>query len=209
VSYSLKNGNILLASHNKGKLDELHNLLDGKVANLSSALDHDLDEPEETGTTFIDNAILKAKDCLAQIQKIGHQDIICIADDRGFSVDALGCAPGVYSARWAERTGHEGRDFNYAMQRVYDEWQKTDPSNDKSAFISVIAVAFPDGHIETFDGRVTGAITWPARGEKGFGYDPIFSPDGYSETFAEMSFKQKQTMSHRAIALQKMMVALL
>lgn len=208
-SHSLKDRAILLASHNKGKLEELHDLLGGKVATLSSALDYNLSEPEETETTFIGNAELKALDSLNQMKKLGHDDVVCIADDSGFSVDALNGAPGVYSARWAERDGHEGRDFIHAMTRVYEEWQKTAPHNDQASFISVIAVAFPDGHVEVFEGEIKGKITWPARGSKGFGYDPIFTPEGETRTFAEMSFAEKQTLSHRAIALKKMMDALL
>lgn len=200
---------LLLASHNKGKLAELQDLMAGKVKYIESALDYNLDEPEETGTTFIDNAILKATDCLQQMHAQGHYDVICLADDSGFSVEALGGAPGVYSARWAENDTHEGRDFAYAMQRVYDEWQASDdPENDKAAFISVIAAAFPDGHTETFEGRIDGHMVWPPRGERGFGYDPIFVPEGYSKTFAEMTLAEKQSMSHRAVALRAMMAAL-
>jgi len=199
---------LLLASHNKGKLVELQDLLGDKVPHIFSALDYNLDEPEETGTTFVDNAVLKAKDCLGQMQTLGHFDMVCIADDSGFSVEALGGDPGVYSARWAESDQHEGRNFNYAMQRVYDAWQKADPDNDNAFFISVIAVAFPDGHVETFEGRIEGQIIWPARGDKGFGYDPMFQPHGYTQSFAQMTFAEKQTMSHRALALHKMVTAL-
>lgn len=209
ASLSLKNAKILLASQNKGKLEELKDLMDGKAQELFLASDFDLYDPEETGTTFVENAIIKASECQEQMQAKGHKDIICLADDSGFSVEALGGAPGVYSARWAESESHEGRDFIYAMQKVYDKWQETAPNNSKAAFISVIAVAFPDGSVKTYEGSVDGDIVWPARGKKGFGYDPMFQPEGYDKTFAEMDFTEKQSMSHRARALAKMAEELL
>lgn len=206
---SLKDAKLLLASQNQGKLLELKDLLSDKVQKFYLASEFNLYDPEETGATFTENAIIKATGCLAQLKDKGYQDIICLADDSGFSVDALDGAPGVYSARWAESKNHKGRDFAYAMQKIYDEWQKQDSRNNKAAFISVIAVAFPDGNVKTYEGRIDGIITYPARGDKGFGYDPIFQPAGYNKTFAEMKLTEKQSMSHRARALQKMTEELL
>jgi XTP/dITP diphosphohydrolase len=131
-----------------------------------------------------------------------HSGLPALADDSGLSVDALNGDPGVYSARWAG----EPRDFNMAMQKVHHALGDSD--NRKAAFISVLALCWPDGHIETFEGRVEGNICWPPRGDGGFGYDPIFVPNGHDKTFGELSFESKQAMSHRANALNAMMQAI-
>jgi XTP/dITP diphosphohydrolase len=182
---------LVLATHNKGKVKELSALLDGLVAEIKTAEDLRLKEPPEYGTTFIENAKMKA---VTAMQTCGYP---CLADDSGLSVNALGGEPGVYSADWA---GHP-RDFKMAMQMVHD---KMGDAADKGAhFTSVLALAYPDGRVETFEGRVDGALCWPPRGLEGFGYDPMFVPVGHTKTFGEMTLEEKQDLSHRAIATQK------
>ena len=187
---------ILLASHNKGKLFEFGEALKPKGFEVISALDLDLDEPEETENTFEGNALLKAKAATKNL------DIPVIADDSGLAVDALNGDPGIYSARWAYKDGSSERDFDYAMNRV---WQGIkDQDNHAVKFVAVIAVIWPDGKEKTYRGEVEGKIIWPARGEKGFGYDPIFQPNGYDKTFAEDP-ELKKICSHRHKAIEKML----
>ncbi len=174
---------------------EISDLLAPYVGRFSSAGDLGLPEPEETGTTFTDNAILKAQ---AAAQAGGQ---IALADDSGLCVDALGGEPGVYSARWA---GPE-KDFGKAMKAVHDKLGAD--SGRRAAFVSVLALAWPDGHVETVEGRCEGQIIWPPRGEEGFGYDPCFMPDGYDLTFAEMDLAAKQAISHRARAFEALVAA--
>lgn len=183
---------IVIASHNKGKVREIADLLRPYAARFYSAAELGLDEPEETGLTFIDNALLKAR---AAAQASGK---LALADDSGLAVNALNGDPGIYSARWAGQP----RDFNKAMQKVHEALG--DNSNRSAAFICVLALAWPDGREEVFEGRVDGDIIWPPRGEKGFGYDPIFVASGMDKTFAEIEPQEKHAISHRADAFHKL-----
>jgi len=179
---------LVVATHNPGKLREISALVAPWGLQAVSAGELGLPEPEETGVTFAENALLKAN---AAAQAGG---VPALADDSGLSVAALGGDPGVYSARWA---GPE-RDFAAAMARIA---AALDGAQDRSAtFVCVLALAWPDGRAEVFEGRVDGTIVWPARGTHGFGYDPIFLPVGARETFGEMDPAAKQAMSHRAQA---------
>ncbi len=181
---------LLIATHNKGKAKEIAALLKRYVRKFYTASDLGLPEPEETGVTFAENAKIKA---LSAARISGK---VALADDSGLAVNALGLAPGVYSARWAG----EDRDFEKAMQKVHETLAD---SLDRSAyFMCVLAIGWPDGHTEFFEGRIDGKIVWPMRGNNGFGYDPIFQPDGYDITFGEMEPEEKRKISHRAIAFE-------
>ncbi|MGN7438772.1 MAG: RdgB/HAM1 family non-canonical purine NTP pyrophosphatase [Alcanivorax sp.] len=181
---------LLIATHNKGKAREIAELLQPYVSKFCTAGDLNLPEPEETGDTFQANAILKAKAAALASGKV------CLADDSGLAVNALNGDPGIFSARW----GGPEKDFNLAMHKVHEA---LGDNPDRSAyFVCVLAMAWPDGHTETFEGRVNGAIIWPMRGEKGFGYDPVFQADGYDVTFAEMNPVDKHAISHRANAFE-------
>lgn len=183
---------LVLASHNKGKLREFEKLLEGLVGEIKSAGELGLIEPEETGATFIENATMKA------ITAMKATGLPCLSDDSGMSVNALNGDPGVYSADWA---GPE-KDFQKAMALVH---QKLGDSHDRSAFFtSVLVLAYPDGRTQVFEGRVNGVIAWPPRGKKGFGYDPMFVPDGYGQTYAEMDASIKNGLSHRTEAVNKL-----
>jgi len=184
---------LVVASHNPGKVREIGDLLRPfGLARVVSAGDLNLPEPEETGSTFIANATLKA--CAAAAAS-GHP---ALADDSGLEVTALDGAPGIYSARWAG----PGKDFAVAMERVQTE---LGDSADRSAnFTCALCLAWPDGHTETFEGRVFGTLVWPPRGEKGFGYDPVFQADGHAITFAEMDPADKHAISHRAEAFRQL-----
>ena len=189
---------LVIATHNAGKAREISDLLAPYASKFYTADDLDLPEPEETEKTFIGNAELKA---LAAAKASGK---IALADDSGLAVNALGGDPGIYSARWAV-TENGTRDFNYAMDKVRDA---LDGVTDRSAaFICVLSMAWPDGHVESFEGRVEGVLEFPPRGEKGFGYDPIFVPNGYDVTFAEMEPQNKHAISHRADAFEKFVAA--
>ena len=179
---------LLIATHNNGKAREISALLAPYVKTFVTAGDLDLPEPEETGKTFAENAVLKAQ---AAAQASGR---VSLADDSGLAVNALNGDPGIYSARW----GGPEKDFNLAMQKVHKALGDT---QDRSAyFVCVLALGWPDGHSEVFEGRVNGTIIWPMRGDKGFGYDPVFQADGYDITFAEMEPSDKHAISHRANA---------
>ena len=179
---------LLIATHNNGKAREISELLAPYVKTFVTAGDLDLPEPEETGKTFAENAILKAQ---AAAQASGR---VSLADDSGLAVNALNGDPGIDSARW----GGPEKDFNLAMQKVHEALGGTE---DRSAyFVCVLALGWPDGHSEVFEGRVNGTIIWPMRGDKGFGYDPVFQADGYDITFAEMAPSDKHAISHRANA---------
>lgn len=183
---------LVIASHNKGKLREIADLLRPYVAEFVSAGELGLPEPEETGSTFRANAELKA---LAAATGSGRA---ALADDSGLAVAALGGRPGIYSARWAG----PGKDFRVAMGRVETE---LGPAADRSAhFVCALSLAWPDGHVETVEGTVHGTLVWPPRGERGFGYDPVFLPDGHAETFGEMEPAAKHAMSHRARAFARL-----
>jgi XTP/dITP diphosphohydrolase len=196
-------GRLVAATHNRGKLSEIRELLRPYGVEPVGAAELGLDEPEETGATFRDNAALKAE---AAARASG---IVAIADDSGLCVEALNDAPGIYSARWAG----EGRDFSAAMARVERELKaRAAPPPWRASFVSVLALAWPDGGLETFEGRVDGALVFPPRGTAGFGYDPIFLPDGHDRTFGEMGPEEKHgippdgslALSHRARAFQKL-----
>ena len=180
----------MLATHNPGKVVELAELLGPHGLEVVSAGDLGLAEPEETGATFIENAELKA---LAAAKAAG---LPAIADDSGLCVDALGGAPGIYSARWAG----PGKDFAVAMKRVRDE---LDLEAQRTAhFICALSLAWPDGHVESVEGRVDGTLTWPPRGTNGFGYDPIFVMDGKERSYGEISRAEKEADNHRARAFR-------
>ncbi len=183
---------LVLATHNAGKIAEIAGYLSDYVEKVSGAGALGLPEPEETGTTFAENAILKAR---AAAKASG---LPALADDSGLCVYALDGAPGIYSARWAG----PDKDFPMAMQRVHDELG--DSPNRRAAFVCVLALAQPGGAVETFEGRIEGAICWPVRGGGGFGYDPFFVPEGESRTFGEMPPEEKRAMSHRAKALDSL-----
>mgnify|MGYP006435259121 CR=1 FL=1 len=185
-------GALIIASHNQGKVREIGLLLAPFGAAVTSAAERGLAEPEETGTTFIDNAILKAK---AATIATG---VPALADDSGLGADALGGAPGIYSARWA---GPE-KDFGAAMEKLQIELGASE--NRGAAFVSALALAWPDGHVETTEGRVQGTLVWPPRGNRGFGYCPMFVPDGGAQTFGEMEASAKEAVSHRTLAFEKL-----
>jgi XTP/dITP diphosphohydrolase len=188
---------LVLASHNKGKLREIAELLAPFGINVSSAGDHGLDEPDETEDTFAGNARIKAH---YAAQKTG---LPALSDDSGISVDALDGAPGVYTADWAETPS--GRDFSMAMEKTWNLLEeKNAPTPRTAAFNCTLCLAWPDGHDELFVGKVDGQVVWPMRGENGFGYDPIFVPNGYDITFGEMDPAKKHAMSHRADAFAKL-----
>lgn len=188
---------LVIASHNEGKVREIADLLNDFGVEVVSAGDLGLAEPEETGAAFTENALLKAHAAAR------GANLPALADDSGLAVHALGGAPGIHSARWAE-TPH-GCDFAVAMERVEKELGN---ARDRSAhFVCVLALAWPDGHAECFEGRVDGALVWPPRGDRGFGYDPVFLPDGYEITFAEMEPAAKHAISHRADAFRQLVDA--
>jgi XTP/dITP diphosphohydrolase len=184
----LEPGRLVMATHNPGKVVELAELLGPHGLDVVSAGELGLAEPEETGLTFVANAELKA---LAAATASG---LPALADDSGLCVDALGGAPGIYSARWAG----PGKDFSVAMRRVRDEMPATAP--DTAHFICALSLAWPDGHTETVEGRVDGRIVWPPRGANGFGFDPIFLMDGKAQTYGEMARSEKEADNHRARA---------
>lgn len=184
---------LLLASHNKGKVREISALLAPFNVEVISASELDLEEPEETEKTFIGNALLKAR---AGAKASG---LVTLSDDSGLEVFALNGAPGIYSARWAG----ENKDFNFAMQRVENELLAKNTKDYSARFVCVLALVYPDGREETFEGFVNGNLTFPPKGDKGFGYDPIFIANGETETFGEMDPNKKHAMSHRAMAFAK------
>jgi len=190
-------GPLIVATHNKGKLKEIIELLAPYGAEVSSAGERGLPEPEETGLTFIANAELKA---LAAASTSGFP---ALADDSGLAVAALEGAPGIYSARWA---GPE-KDFTAAMKLVETKLAAFGNGDRRAAFVSALTLAWPDGHVESFEGRIEGTLTFPPRGDKGFGYDPIFVPEGHTETFGELDAAVKKEISHRARAFRQLVEA--
>ena len=188
---------LVVASHNEGKVREIRDLLTPFGLELSSAGELFLQEPEETGETFRANAELKA---LAAAKASGHP---ALADDSGLCVDALNGQPGIYSARWA---GPQ-KDFDFAMEKIRLGLVEEGTLDTWAHFICGLALAWPDGHVEYFEGRVDGELTWPPRGLNGFGYDPMFVPDGYEETFGEMDPDKKHGLSHRADAFRQLVDA--
>lgn len=195
-------GKLVIATHNAGKLKEISALLQPYGVECLSAGSLGLPEPEETGTTFAQNALLKAR---AAAEGSG---IVSLADDSGLSVAALDGRPGVYTADWAERQwfeGDPGRDWYMAMGKVEGMLSERGPDIDRSAaFHCVLAIAWPDGEHAIYEGTCPGALTWPPRGELGFGYDPVFVPQGRDRTFAQIDPEEKHAISHRADAFAKL-----
>jgi XTP/dITP diphosphohydrolase len=197
-------GQLVIATHNSGKLAEMRELLSPHGVTAISASELGLPEPEETGDSFAANAKLKAV-AAADVAKLP-----AFADDSGLVVNALDGAPGIYSARWAGPS----KDFNAAMSRIerlLEERGANEPAQRKAHFVSALCVAWPDGHIEEVEARVDGTLVWPPRGSAGFGYDPMFLPDGHDRTFGEMSSIEKhglpplgKGLSHRARAFVKL-----
>jgi XTP/dITP diphosphohydrolase len=197
-------GRVVIATHNPGKLAEMRELLAPHGVEALSAGELDLPEPEETGRTFLENAHIKA----AAAAKVAQ--LPALADDSGLTVDALGGEPGIYSARWAG----PDKDFARAMRVIDEKLQligANTPDKRRGAFVAALCVVWPDGHEEAIEGRVEGTLVWPPRGTKGFGYDPMFLPDGHSRTFGEMTSEEKHGLpprgmglSHRARAFLKL-----
>ena len=188
---------LVLASHNSGKLEEIRLLLAPFPVAVISAKELGLPVPEETESTFAGNATLKA---LAAAKATG---LPALADDSGLEVEALRGAPGVHTADWAETPA--GRDFVLAMTKVWERLEATRAAFPRRAkFCSTLALAWPDGHVEVFAGQIAGQIVWPMRGGVGHGYDPIFRPEGFNQTFGEMPPAQKNAISHRAVAFKKL-----
>jgi len=181
---------LVIASHNPGKVTEIAALVQPFGVEVVSAATLGLDEPEETGSSFAENAALKAHAAASA------SGVPALADDSGLVVPALGGDPGIYSARWAG----PAKDFGLAMAKVEEALKgKTDR---RAYFVCALAIAWPDGHVEIFEGEVHGTIVWPPRGTRGFGYDPVFLPDGRDRTFGEMDPDDKQAISHRARAFR-------
>jgi len=198
VSRKLAPGRLVIASHNPGKVCEIADLLRPHGMDVISAGELGLPEPDETEATFIGNAALKAR---AAAQASG---LPALADDSGLVVDALGGAPGIYSARWAG----PDKDFALAMRTVEDVLIEQGADTPRTAhFTCALSLAWPDGDAESFVGRVNGTLVWPPRGNKGFGYDPMFQPAGFDLTFGEMDPYRKHAMSHRAHAFKKLLAA--
>jgi len=186
---------LVVASHNPGKVREIKALLGPHGIEAISAGSLGLPEPEETGLTFAANAQIKA---LASAKASRHA---ALADDSGLCVDALDGAPGIYSARWAGPT----KDFRIAMNRIHDELRHKGLSTRAAKFVCALCVALPNGEHQTFEGEVHGHLSFPPRGERGFGYDPIFVANGMEESFAEIDPAKKHAMSHRARAFEKLL----
>jgi XTP/dITP diphosphohydrolase len=206
VSHRRLTGKVVIATHNPGKLTELRDLLAPHGVEAVSAGELGLPEPEETGSTFIENARIKAR---AATQATG---LPAFADDSGLAVDALGGEPGIYSARWAGAD----KNFTRAMQTIENKLSELKTSNRAAQFVAALCIAWPDGHMEDFEARVDGTLVWPPRGDQGFGYDPIFLPNGFDRTFGEMSADEKhglpprgKGLSHRARAFVQLAQACL
>ncbi len=188
---------LLVATHNAGKLKEMREIFGAMGIAVVGAADHNLPEPDETEDTFVGNARIKAH---AAARATG---LPALADDSGIEVEALGGAPGVHTADWAETPN--GRDFMMAMTKTHDLLEEMGaPHPWRARFRATLVLAWPDGHDEVFDGHVSGQLVWPPRGREGHGYDPIFQPEGYDVTFAEMPWAEKNAISHRARAIKSM-----
>lgn len=188
---------ILIATHNAGKLKEMEQLFKPFGVDVVGAASMNLAEPEETETTFIGNARIKARAAVAAT------GLPALADDSGIEVEALDNQPGVYTADWAETP--DGRDFIMAMTKTHDLLEAKNAAHPRRArFCATLVLAWPDGHDEVFAGKVNGTLVWPMRGEVGHGYDPMFQPDGHNLTFAEMASAEKNAISHRADAFSKL-----
>ena len=191
---------LVVASHNPGKVREIGDLLAPLGVNAVSAGELNLPEPEETETTFSGNAQLKA------VTAARGSGLPALAEDSGLAVDALDGAPGIYSARWAGPT----KDFSLAMEKVEEALAgkgASTPQARRAHFICSLCLAWPDGHFECFEGRVSGELVWPPRGANGFGYDPVFLADGHEITFGEMDPEAKHAISHRADAFAKLLAS--
>ncbi|MFG1282803.1 RdgB/HAM1 family non-canonical purine NTP pyrophosphatase [Xanthobacter autotrophicus] len=209
MDHRILKGRLVVATHNPGKLIEMRMLLAPHGVEAVSAGELGLTEPEETEQTFSGNARLKAQAAANAAQ------LPAFADDSGLVIDALGGAPGIHTARWAG----PDRDFEMAMEKVQAELEKVGaiaPEQRRARFVSALCLAWPDGHVEEFEGVVEGTLVWPPRGAKGFGYDPMFVPEDYPKTFAEMTADEKHSMppkgfglSHRARAFLKLSQACL
>ena len=204
-------GTLVIASHNEGKVREIAALLEGRGLQVVSAASLDLPEPEETGTTFVMNAELKAR-AAADLSGLP-----ALADDSGLCVDALGGDPGIFSARWGMADpglpgvdpvpAFDGRDFALAMRRVTDKLDAMPDAPRDAHFVCALALAWPDGHVEWFEGRVDGTLVWPPRGDLGHGYDPIFQPIGSDLTFGQIAEEEKNAISHRGDAFRQLVAA--
>jgi len=194
---------LVIATHNPGKLREIAELIEPLGIACVGAEDLGLPEPEEIGNTFLDNADLKAREAA------DLSGLPALSDDSGMCVDALHGLPGIFSARWAE-DGDGNRDWMRAMERVWTRLEAAGPDASRDAhFACALSLAWPnDGQIEGFEGRVDGTLVWPPRGDKGFGYDPMFVPAGHERTFGELDPAEKHTISHRARAFEKLLAAL-
>ena len=188
---------LLVASHNAGKVREIGELLAPYHIDVVSAATLGLPEPEETGDSFVANAELKAR---AAATRSG---LVALADDSGLVVEALEGAPGIYSARW----GGPAKDFSLAMRKVHEALEAKNTINRRAHFACALSLAWPDGHTISFEGQVHGSIVWPPRGDRGFGYDPIFVADGHDITFGEMDPAEKHKISHRAAAFRQLIEA--
>ena len=199
-------GKLVIASHNAGKLREIRALLEPFGIEPISAGELGLAEPAETEDSFAGNALIKAR-----ASALGS-GLPALSDDSGLMVNALGGAPGVYTADWAEKQSYEGgpgRDWYIAMGKVEGKLAELGEDVDRSAhFVCTLALVWPDGEEAVFEGRVSGTLVWPPRGTQGFGYDPVFQPLGHSITFGEMEPAAKHAMSHRAVAFEKLVAAL-
>jgi XTP/dITP diphosphohydrolase len=203
------NGKLVIATHNPGKLAEMRELLAPYGIDAISAGELKLAEPEETGMSFRENARIKAETAAKA------SGLPAFSDDSGLAVDALDGAPGIYSARWAG----PDKDFARAMEMIEQKLRErgaATPEQRQVQFVSALCVAWPDGHVEEFEARVDGTLVWPPRGDQGFGYDPMFLPDGHTRTFGEMSSEEKhglpprgKGLSHRARAFVKLAEACL
>ena len=189
---------LVVASHNEGKVREIRILLAPFGVELFSSKELELSEPIEDGDTFIANAEIKSKNATKE------SGLVALADDSGLAVPSIGGIPGIHSAPYAINPETNERDFAYGMAKLNDEIG----DNDRAAyFVCALSLAWPDGHVETFEGRVYGRLIWPIRGENGFGYDPMFIADGYDQTFGEMDAEEKHAISHRADAFKKIINA--
>ena len=192
---------ILFATHNAGKLEELEQLFRPHGVSVVGAAELNLPEPEETENTFVGNARIKAHSAAKAT------GLPALSDDSGIEIDALDGAPGVYTADWAETDN--GRDFIMAMTKTHTLLEEKNAPHPRTArFCCTLVLAWPDGHDEVFEGVMPGHVTWPMRGDQGHGYDPIFVPDGYDITFGEMSADEKNRISHRARAFEKLVAIL-
>lgn len=202
MSRKLTEKTLLIATHNAGKLQEMREIFGSLGIEVKGAAEFDLPEPEETEDNFIGNARIKARAAVAAT------GLPALADDSGLEVDALDGAPGVYTADWAETSN--GRDFSVAMEKVNTRLEEQNASHPRTArFCATLVLAWPDGHEEFFEGHSPGHLIWPPRGREGHGYDPVFVPEGHEITFAEMTWEEKNKISHRARAIEKLVAALL